>query len=238
MAEEKVENAVVEKKQTTETTTEETKVLPSDQVNDFVTDNANRLGSVVLILALLIGAWFAYDTYVVAPAELEGKNEIFMAQYYFQAGDYDAALNGKEGDAGFLDIAAEHGSDKIGNLANFYTGQIYLQQGEYQTAIDYLEEFSSKDMFVGALAIASIGDAYAEMGETSKAVTFYKKAANYNDNSFTTPLYLMKLANALEINDNPGEALGYYEMIKKSYPNSAEGRDIEKFIAKAKAMVQ
>jgi tetratricopeptide (TPR) repeat protein len=160
MAEEKVENAVVEKTQTTETTTEETKVLPSDQVNDFVTDNANRLGSVVLILALLIGAWFAYDTYVVAPAELEGKNEIFMAQYYFQAGDYDAALNGKEGDAGFLDIAAEHGSDKIGNLANFYTGQIYLQQGEYQTAIDYLEEFSTKDMFVVALAIAYICDAY------------------------------------------------------------------------------
>ena len=233
MAEEKIQN--IAKEETTQEEVSTQKALPSDQVNDFVTDNANKLLKVLVVVAVIVGAWFIYQNNVVLPAEEEGKNKIFMAQYYFQAGDLESALNGKEGNAGFIELVEENGSNKIGNLASFYAGQIFLQQGQYQKAIDYLEKFSSKDAFAGALALSSIGDAYAEMEETNKAISYYKKAASYSKNSFTTPLYLMKLANVLSVTGNAGEALGYYEMIKKDYPNSNEGRDIEKYIAKARA---
>jgi len=75
-----------------------------------------------------------------------------MAQKYFEQDSLNKALNGDGQNPGFLDIIDEYSMTNASNLANYYTGLIFLKQGKYQDAINYLEKFDSDDEFVGPMA--------------------------------------------------------------------------------------
>src|SRR5690606_3114897 len=126
----------------------------------------------------------------------EAQNQMFQAVFYFEADSLDRALNGDGNNLGFLDIAAEYGITKAGNLANYYAGVSYLKQGKYELARLYLEDFSSDDLLVQARAYSLIGDAYMEEKNYEEAAKFYHKAAEYKPNKTFTPIYLMKEALA------------------------------------------
>lgn len=53
-----------------------------------------------------------------------------------------------------------------------------------------------------------------------------------NDNELTSPIYMMKAANLLESMDELEDALALYKEIKQKYPDSTEGRNIEKYISR------
>ncbi len=88
---------------------------------------------------------------------------------------------------------------------------------------------------VGPMATGAIGDAYMELGESDKAITYYLEAAGQDDNDFTTPLFLLKAGQVYELTENYDEALDVYNRIKDDYKMSNEGRSIEKYIARAEA---
>src|SRR5690606_36349496 len=129
-------------------------------------------------------------------------------------------------------------STQAGNLANYYLGISFLRMGEYQAAIDALEDFSSDDKIVSTIAIGAIGDAYMELGDVSQAAEYYEDAAYNNDNDFTSPVYLLKAARANEHAGDYNKALEYYNEIKKNYKSTPEGRDIDKYIARAESFVK
>ena len=113
---------------------------------------------------------------------------------------------------------------------------MYLQKGEFENAIEYLSNFDADDQMVSAIATGAIGDAYMELGETKKAASFYLDAANDRKNDFTTPIYLMKAAAAQEELGNFKKAFGIYENIKKNYPETKEGLEVDKYLARAKSI--
>jgi tetratricopeptide (TPR) repeat protein len=121
------------------------------------------------------------------------------------------------------------------NLAKYYAGIISLKQGAFAEAIDYLESFKGKDKMVTAMAYGAIGDAYSETAENEKAITQYKKAAYHFENELTTPHFLKKAGLLLEMEKQKEEARKIYEEIKAKYPNSNEGRDMDKYIARLDA---
>jgi len=86
---------------------------------------------------------------------------------------------------------------------------------------------------VCAVALGATGDAFMEMGEVDKAISYYESAFGHNANDLTTPIYLMKAARAHEEVGDYTDALALYNRIKEEYPNSNEGQQIEKFIARA-----
>ena len=88
---------------------------------------------------------------------------------------------------------------------------------------------------LATLAIGAKGDALLELENTKKAIDQYTKAANRNENEFTTPLFLMKAARAMEMVGDYEGAAENYNRIKIEYRTSPEGSDIEKFIARAEA---
>ena len=92
----------------------------------------------------------AYQNFYIKPLEQEAQIEAYMAELYFQKDSFNLALNGDGQYVGFLDIANDYGSTKIGNLANYYAGLCYLHTGEYESAIDYLEDFSSNDIILSS----------------------------------------------------------------------------------------
>ena len=77
-----------------------------------------------------------------------------------------------------------------------------------------------------------------QLGDYKKAASYYKKAAGSKANDFSTPIFLMKNAMALEKANDYAGALKVYEQIEKDFPNSPEARDIEKYIERAQLKIK
>jgi tetratricopeptide (TPR) repeat protein len=186
---------------------------------------------------VIVGGYFAYQSFYLKPLQIEAQEEMFMAERYFAKDSFNLAIYGDQVYPGFLEIADEYGATKAGNLAYYYLGISYLRTGQYELAIEALDDFESDDMMIGTIAIGAKGDAYMELGDVKKAASLYEDAAERRSNEFTTPIYLKKAAQAYELLGDYEAALESYRAIKEEYPNSAEGNEVDKLIARAEAYV-
>ncbi len=205
------------------------------QTEQFIVGNQRIISIVVGAIVVIMLAYFGFQKYFIEPKTNEAQEQMFQAQRYFELDSLDKALYGDGNSLGFMDIADEFSMTDPGNLANYYTGIIYLKKGDFSQAIDYLEKFSGKDQMVGPMATGAIGDAYLELGDLSKGAAYYLEAANQKDNDFTTPLFLFKAGQTYELLNNYNEAIHTYERIKEDYPKSSEARTIDKNIGRATA---
>lgn len=202
----------------------------------FIEKNQKILTIIVGILVLLVLIFFGIRKYYIDPKEKEAALLIFKAEQYFAQDSLLLAIDGDGNYPGFLEIIDDYPWTKTGRLANYYAGIIYLKQGEYNEAIKHLKKFRSNDFLVNNIAKAAIGDAYMELGNHGKAVSYYLKAASNNANDLTTPGFLMKAAQTYELMGEWKKALNIYEKIKKEHYESIEARDIDKSISHAQAM--
>lgn len=197
----------------------------------FIEKNKKIITIVIAAIVLGIAAYFLYQSFVVEPRETKVQEELFAAQKYFEQEDFKKALEGDGKNAGLISIIEEYGSTKGGSLANYYAGNIYLRQGEFQKAIDYLSAYKGEDKIIALQTKALIGDAYVELGQLDKAISKYKEAAK-SENVMTTPFVLLKLGQVYEMQKNYNEALNCYKRIKTEFHASQEDRDIEKYISR------
>ncbi len=198
-------------------------------------------GSIVLVVGLFVG----YNFYYLPDKEKAAANEIFWAQTFFEKDSFNIALKGgymvrtSEGDKtmmGFEQIAEEFSITSAGSLAHYYAGICCLRTAQYESAFEHLQKYDGNDMIIAPIAIGCIGDANMELNKTDEALKYYLKAAEKNSNNFTTPVYLKKAGFTYELKANYPEALNIYERIKREYGKSNEAREIDKSIAKVKAL--
>jgi tetratricopeptide (TPR) repeat protein len=191
------------------------------------------LGAIVAV----VGIYFAWTKLYVAPKEAEAQSEMFRAERYFAQDSLDKAMFGDGNYLGFNDIIENYGVTKSANLASYYMGVCYLKKGEFENAVKYLKKFDSNDQIVAPIAIGALGDAYLEMGNNDDAISNYLKAASASSNKFTTPIYLMRAGMTMELAGRYKEAVEVYKKIKTDYNESTEGREVEKYLARAEAML-
>jgi tetratricopeptide (TPR) repeat protein len=203
----------------------------------FIEKNKKTLLMVVGGIIVLVGAFFAYKQYVVKPMELEAQAAMFRAENYFEKDSFQLALKGKGNAEGFLSIIENYGGTSSANLAHYYSSVCYLQLGKYQESIDQIEQFSGSDIMLSAMAHGIKGDALMELNKQDEAIESYLKASSTNENTFTTPMFLMKAGLAYELKSDFAKALETYKKIKTEYPNSSEGREAEKYIARAEVLM-
>ncbi len=203
----------------------------------FIEDNQKTLTYVLVGIVAVVAIIFGYHEFVMKPKEKEASSQIFRAQQYFSRDSLKLALNGDNELPGFLEIEEQYGSTDVGNLSKLYIGIIYRNQGEFQKAIDYLDDFSSDDQILRPMAKGAIGDSYMELGNTEKALEYYNKAAETKINNFTTPMFLLKAAWTHEELGDYKMALEVYNKIKDEYSRSTEARDIEKYIKRAEGLI-
>ena len=210
---------------------ENNEVLPienTDAINEtlskseeFINNNKNKIFTVLgVIVFLLLG--FSIFSYIKSNQNNNAQEEMFQAVYYFEKDSLVQALNGDGNNYGFLEIIDEYGLSDAANLSKFYAGASYLKLGNYENAINYLDEFSSSDLLIQARAYSLIGDAYVEIGDYDNAIYYFKKASNENPNEFFTPSYLLKLAIVYEETGDLESALDTYEEIIEEFKNSPE----------------
>jgi len=198
----------------------------------FIEENQKPITYAVGALILVVVAYLGFNKFYLEPREDEAQSQMFMAESYFEKDSFNLAINGDGNYLGFLDIIDDYGMTKSANLANYYTGISYLYLGQYEDALDYLKDFDTKDLLLGPVAEGAKGDAELELGNTDAALKHYRKAYTMNDNELTSPVYMMKTANLLESIDELEDALAIYKEIKEKYPDSNEGRNIEKYISR------
>ncbi|MEP0985923.1 tetratricopeptide repeat protein [Ekhidna sp.] len=210
-----------------------------EKANEFFSNKRNKamVFGIGGVLALLIVGFAGYNYYITNQNQT-AQEELFQAQFYFDADSLGLALNGDGNSYGFLEIMDEFPGTKAANLANFYAGASYLKLGDFDGAIRHLKEFSSDDYLLQGRAYSLIGDSYMEMDDFSNAISFYNKAVDYKENESFTPIYLKKLAIAQEQNGDLTPAASTYSVIIKDYPNSAQIHDAKKQKARLEALAQ
>ncbi len=196
----------------------------------------------LIAIAVIVLGYLAYNKYVIEPNEFEAADELAFPKKYFEQAQnttvsvdslYNLSLNGSDGKYGLIDIVDNYGNTKAGNLAKYMSGIAYLKTGNYEEAIQYLNDFSSDDEMLGSLALGNIGDAFSEINQPEDALKYYLNAANYKDNNFTSPLYFFKAGNtAMKLKDYKN-AEEYFTKIKDNYSTSNEAKDINIYIQRA-----
>ncbi len=203
------------------------------KTEQFLEQNYKPLLYVLVAAVVLVGLFWLLKLYT-AKQNSEALSQMFMAEEYFAGDSLQLALYGDGNNLGFIDIADEYKRTKSGRLANFYAGASLMQMGQFEEAVTYLNKYSLDDEILAPQAKGLIGDAKAELGDSAGAIKLYMEAADMADNSFHTPIYLMKAGMLHEMAGNFAEALKLYERIRDNYAESNEGRSIDKYIARAK----
>ena len=213
---------------------------PLGNTGKFVQENLKSLAVIGIAIVALILLYVGYQKFYLAPRAEKAANEMFKAEEYAAVDSLsDRAISGDGSYPGFEKIAEEYSNTKSANIANAYLGGLYLKKGEFQKALDALGKYSSTGSpVIDPLVLGMLGDAYSELKDYSKAVTYYKKAADKSKNSFTSPLFLKKLGLVYEEQKEFSSAADVYVKIKTDFPESVEASTIESYIARAETQVK
>jgi len=203
-----------------------------NRIEQYYEHHSNLINGIGIGIVLVVAAFFAYSRLYKAPRERRAEDMVFMAQHYFERDSLNLALNGDGNNYGFLRVIQRYGDTKVGQEAKYCAGVIYIREGEYQKGIDLLKQFDAGDKIIQAEAYGLMGDAYMDLGKTAEGIDYYKKAGNYNNNDLIAPLYLLREGIALEKAGKPADAIQVYKQIKSQYPESLQGREIDKYLAR------
>lgn len=206
-----------------------------EKAEQYFEENKKSLSIILGTISVLVGGYFVWTKLYMAPMEEDARSKMYMAEKYFENDSLDKAIHGDGKNPGFKEIAEKFSITSTGNLAHYYLGLCYLHKGQFEDAIKELKEYDGNDDFLVSMAIGAQGDAYSELGKTEEAIEHYLKAAEKDENNFTTPIYLMKAATLYESQGDYKQALRIYERLKTDFPEVREGRDAEKYISRARA---
>ena len=200
------------------------------KTEQFFKENGRIIYGVVIGVLVIALIALAYNRYILQPKKVEASEQMIRAEQWFQAGEYELALNGDDNNLGFEDIIKQYGA-KGGEAVYLYAGIAKLQTGEPEEAIKYLKKYEGEDPILLGKAQACIGDAYVDLENYSEAIKWFEKAAKTSDNALAAN-YLLKAGIAAEANGQDQKALSFYKEIKDQYGNAPEALEIDKYITR------
>ncbi len=198
----------------------------------FIEKNKKSIIGVVLAVIVIIVCIVLYNNFYKDPREEAASAALAKGEVYFQAGNYETALNGDSINYfGFNKIIDEYSGTDAANLAKAYAGLSLAQTGKYEEAIKYLEDFSGSDDYLSASVMAATGNCYANIGKVEKAASLLAKAAKKADAQSLSPVWYKQAGILYENLGNKAEALKCYKAVKENYSsNMMVAGDIDKYI--------
>ncbi|MBO4263140.1 MAG: tetratricopeptide repeat protein [Bacteroidales bacterium] len=203
------------------------------QADLFYNENKKLIWGIAVAVVLIGAGILAYSKFIYQPKCAEAMQQAYPAEQAFESASYEEALDGDGNFSGLADIIREYGA-KAGKAIYLEAGISALQLGRFEDAVGYLKKYDGKEPLLAARALACLGDAYVGLEDYQAALSSYLKAAAVHDDDFAAA-YLLKAAGVYEKLGEKAKALDCYLKIKDRYPNSIEGYDIDKYIARAEA---
>jgi TolA-binding protein len=207
-----------------------------DELNDSLTsittkvqDNKKPITICSLIVVAIIAIILCYVYFFRGPGINKANDAIGAADLTLAQGNDSLAL------VQYQKVADESGYD-AGNRAALQTAILLYQKGDYQKALDYVDQYSAKEEIIGAAAYSLKGDCYVNLDKLSEAIGCFKDAIKQsNDNPAYTPFFMMKLARVYAAQNNHSEEAALYKEIMTKYPTygQAYNIDVEKLYDRA-----
>jgi tetratricopeptide (TPR) repeat protein len=199
-----------------------------EQIGD---NNRKPITYAVIALAVLALAYFFYKTYYVGDRQNEAQGKMFQAEAMFKQDSFALALNTPGGGyPGFVKLAKDYSGLPSGNLANYYAGACYMQMGDFANAIKYFEDFDESGNIFSVMKYGSLADCYAEKGDEKKALSLYEKAAGAGKNESLQSENLFRAGLLAEKLGDKAKAQGHFSRLRKEFPLTPRGREIDKYI--------
>ncbi len=203
-----------------------------ESAQSWFDQNRQLILTLVGAVVLLIVGFVAYKLLYQQPHEKQALSQMYKAEQAFSQDSTTKALTDAGGGyPGFIKVVEDYGNTNAGDVANLYAAQAYLKEGKFEAALDYLSDYSGGGELGDALRNGMKGDAYSELGNMDKALSAYKNASK-SDNEFFAPYFLLKYAMLSEKQGDTSTALETYKQIKKEYPTSVQGQNIDAYIAR------
>ena len=178
-------------------------------------------------LALVTIAYFSYKQFIFNPSNEKSKGAYFEGLSYADKDSTDAAID-------LLTPVVKKYDGKVGGeVAQFTLARQLMAKGEFAKALENLEGVKLEDTYLSVMCIGLQGDCKSEMKKYEEAAELYIKAADKDENDFTTPSYLFKAAFCAEKVNDFETALHLYKKIENNYPEFANQKSIKKYIARA-----
>jgi tetratricopeptide (TPR) repeat protein len=232
---------MAKKKKLSEQTTQAEKSVGEilSKTDQFVEKYLKQILIGLAAIILIVVGIIAFRHYYQNPRAQNAENAIFPGQDYFAKQQWETALNGDSIDyIGFLGIIEDFGGTPSANLAKAYAGLCLYQLGDYEESLNMLKSYKGKDRLFAAQIMGAIGDCEVNLENVKEGIAHFRKAADHANNSLLSPIYLNKAANAYESLGDYKAAMEIYLTIRSKYPQSPEAASVEKYIERAKIMMQ
>jgi tetratricopeptide (TPR) repeat protein len=205
----------------------------------FIEKNQNAIMIGLGVVIVIVLAVLAYHNLYLKPKNEKAQAAIFKGERYFQNQQDSIALFGDGNDyIGFEEVMNQFGGTKTADLAKAYAGISYSRLGDNEKALNYLNKFKGGDKQITPAITGAIGDVYMNLDNSDKAASQFLKAAKAADDNMLSPIYYKKAGLAYMHAQNFDKAIETFEKIKKSYLNSPEGQEADKYIEQAKLSKQ
>ena len=200
----------------------------------FIIKYKNKFLTGIAAIVILVGGVLGYQHFISEPNEKKASEALFKGEQYFNADNFELALNGDSlGYEGFLNVANKFSGTDAGKLANAYAGLCYAQLGNYEEAVNYLNKFNANDHLVSPALLGTMGNCYAQLGQLDKAAATLVKAADKANSQALSPIYLIQAGQIYEKLGKKSEAVSAYKTVKEKFFNSYQSMDIDKYIERA-----
>jgi len=223
-------------KKTTKPAAQQEQVNLEEAINkseQFFEQNKKIIFSALAVIILAVAGGMLYSSKVVAPREIRAAEAIFPGENYMINGDFRTALEGDAyGYEGFEVLSKDYKNTKAGKLAAAYAGVCCAQLDSFEVAAKYLSKFNGKDMMASPALTGALASCYANLGDNDKAASTFEKAAKQADNNLMTPYFNFQAALIYEAIGKRDQAIKLHQTNKVSYPESTEGQEAEKYIAR------
>ena len=202
-----------------------------------IENNQKWIITAIVVIIAVVAGYLALRHFYLEPRGEQARAEMYKGEIYLERDSFNLALNGDGGDyLGFKAIADKYSNTTAGNLAKAYAGICCYNLGNNEEALEYFKKYDGDDDIFATNITGMIGNCYANMGEYDLAIKNFVKAADKADNEVTSPIFLKKAAVVAEKKGDYAKAIKFYEEIKDDYSNSYIGRDIDKYIERAKLL--
>ncbi len=219
------------KKESTRTSIDELNESLSS-IEQKVENNKNYIywvcGAIVVIAAVIVG----YIYGIRNPGLEDAKSEISQADIQLAQGNDSIAL------VQYMAVADGY-SNSVANRANLNAAILLYNDGKYDEAISYIGNFDPEGVIIGPASQSLLGDCYVNTGKLDEALSAYDKAIALSaDNSYYTPLFMVKKATVYREQKNYAAEADIFQSIKEKYPEFSRNYnfDVDKYLDRAKAM--
>lgn len=195
----------------------------------FFNENKTTILAISISLIVVVGSLIGYNFYSASQEE-QAQQLLATAEAYYIEGDYEKALNGDtfELTYGFIGIANDFSATEAGNLAIYYAAVSSFKMGDVGNAVEFITRYDAPEGILGVGPISFSAKMHQLNGDKEQAAELFLKAANWDENSSTTPFNLYKAAELYYELGSYEKASELTEQILSDYAGSSEVANAQK----------